>query len=369
MAETEGREPTTLYDLIIIGGGPAGTAAAVTAACNGAGVLLLEQGHLPRHKVCGEFVSPESLALLRSFLAPDGAVLDRALRIGATRIFLDGRELRAPVNPVAASISRFDLDLALWQAAKKAGVDARLQTPVQKLFGHGPFVLETGDGNYEARAVINAAGRWSSLSPRPASAVRDKWVGIKAHFCEPCPSPSVDLYFFDGGYCGVQPVGVNLVNVAAMVRADRATTMPAVLELHPALALRSRHWQPASDPVTTSPLLFRRPEPLRDRVLLAGDAAGFIDPFVGDGIALALRSGAAAAQALLPFWRGQISLPAACRAYQQAYEQSFLPIFRNAARFRRLLSLPAALRAPFVSLLQHTGLPGFVVRATRGSAR
>ena len=358
-----------MYDLIIIGGGPAGTAAAITAARNGATVLLLEQGRFPRHKVCGEFVSPESLALLRSLLGADAALLDEAPLISASRIFLDSRQIRAPISPAAASISRFDLDLALWQAAQAARVDARLQTPVQKLFGHGPFVLETSDRNYEARAVINGAGRWSSFSPRPASAGRDKWLGIKAHFCEPCPSPSVDLYFFDGGYCGVQPVGVNRVNVAAMVRAGRATTMPAVLELHPALAARSRHWQPAFEPVTTSSLHFRHPEPLRDGVLQAGDAAGFIDPFVGDGIALALRSGAAAAQALLPFWRGQISLAAAGRAYQQAYDRSFLPIFRSAARFRRLLNLPAALRSPFVSLLQHTGLPGFVVRATRGSAR
>lgn len=361
--------PTTLYDLIIIGAGPAGTAAAITAARNSASVLLLEQGRYPRHKVCGEFVSPESLALLRSFLAHDGAILERAPRIATTRLFLDGRELHAPVNPPAASISRFDLDVALWHAAEAAGVDARLQTPVLTLSGSGPFVVKTGCGVVQARSVINAAGRWSSLSLRSSSALQDKWLGIKAHFCELSPPSSVDLYFFDGGYCGVQPVGPDRVNVAAMVRADRATTMPAVLELHPALAARSRHWQPAFEAVTTSPLLFRRPEPVRDRALLAGDAAGFIDPFVGDGIALALRSGAAAAQALLPFWRRQISLPAACLAYRLAYEQSFLSIFRNAARFRRLLNLPAALRAPFVSLLQRTGLPGFVVRATRGSAR
>jgi flavin-dependent dehydrogenase len=102
-------------------------------------------------------------------------------------------------------------------------------------------------------------------------------------------------------------------------------------------------------------------------VLLAGDAAGFVDPFVGDGIALALRSGVAAAEALLAFWRSEISLAAACSAYQQMYERAFLPVFRNARRFRRLLAMPAALRAPFVGLLAHTGLPHFVVRSTRGA--
>lgn len=358
-----------MHDLIIIGGGPAGTAAAITAARNGARVLLLEQGRLPRHKVCGEFVSSESLALLRSLLAADTVVLEQAPKIATARLFLDGRRLRGPVSPAAASIPRYELDAALWRAAETAGIDARMQTPVRKLSGSGPFVVETSQGAFQARSVINAAGRWSSLSPRLASAAQNKWLGIKAHFHELSPPPSVDLYFFDGGYCGVQPVGPDRINVSAMVRAGSATTLEGVLELQGDLRTRSLNWQPASAPVSTSPLLFRSPEPLRDGTLLAGDAAGFVDPFVGDGIALALRAGTAAAQALLPFWRGQISLPAAGLAYRQNYEQNFLPIFRNAARLRRLLSLPALVRAPFVSFLQHTGLPGFVVRATRGSTR
>ncbi len=357
-----------MYDLIIVGGGPAGAAAAITAARTGASVLVLEQGRFPRHKVCGEFVSAESLALLASLLM-DFPLLDHAPRIAAARLFLDGRELRAPIAPPAASISRFDLDLALWRAAEQAGAEARLQTPVRRISGQGPFLVETANGTWEALSIINASGRWSSLSLPPPSALAHKWVGIKAHFREPSPPPFVDLYFFQGGYCGVQPLSSGLINVSAMVRADAATTLPALFALHASLETRSRNWQPATEPVTTSPLLFGRPEPLRDRALLAGDAAGFIDPFVGDGIALALRSGAAASECLLPFWRGQTSLAAAGLVYQQTYTQSFLPIFRNAARFRRLLSLPAPLRAPFVSLLHHTGLPAFVVRATRGAAR
>lgn len=353
-----------MYDLIIIGGGPAGTTAAITAARSDASVLILEQGRFPRHKVCGEFVSAESLTLLKSLL-PDTHLVELAPRIPEARIFLDGRQLHTRVHPPAASISRFDLDLALWNAAKQAGAEARLQTPVQRLSGNGPFVLETAGGVFEARSVINASGRWSNLGPRLASPQR--WLGIKAHFHEPSPPCSVDLYFFKAGYCGVQPVGPELINVSAMVRADAATTLPDILSLHPALAARSRPWQPATEPVATSPLFFRRPEPLSDQVLLAGDAAGFVDPFVGDGIALALRTGAAAAQCLLPFLRGEASLPAVGLAYQRLYRQSFLPIFRNAGRYRRLLRLPGAVRIPFVRLLAHTGLPAFVVRGTRGA--
>jgi flavin-dependent dehydrogenase len=357
-----------MYDLIILGGGPAGTAAAITAAGNGANVLILEQGRFPRHKVCGEFVSPESLALLQSLLKPETVLLQQAPRLAAARVFLDGRQLHAPIHPAAASIPRFQLDLALWRAAEQSGAQAQTQTTGQRLSGNGPFLVETAGSSFEARSVINASGRWSSLSPRPSSTAGHKWLGIKAHFQEPTPPASVDLYFFAGGYCGVQPVAPGVINVSAMVRAGAATTLPAVFALHPQLQERSLNWRPATEPVTTAPLFFCHPESLRENVLLAGDAAGFVDPFVGDGIALALRSGALAAQCLLPFFRGESSLHDAVGIYRETYRRAFLPVFRNAARFRRLLSLPARLRAPFVHLLEHTGLPAFVVRSTRGAA-
>ena len=87
-------EVNATYDLIVIGGGPAGTAAAIIAARSGARVLLLEKGRFPRQKVCGEFVSAESLLLLRDLLSENAApVLKDALRISEARMFLDGRIL------------------------------------------------------------------------------------------------------------------------------------------------------------------------------------------------------------------------------------------------------------------------------------
>src|ERR1051325_187539 len=103
-----------MFDLIVVGAGPAGTSAAITATRGGAKVLLLERGKFPRHKVCGEFVSAESLGLLRDLLASSyHPLLDDSLRISLGRIFLDGHVLPAPIFPPAASIARFDLDQAL----------------------------------------------------------------------------------------------------------------------------------------------------------------------------------------------------------------------------------------------------------------
>ena len=68
---------------------------------------------------------------------------------------------------------------------------------------------------------------------------------------------------------------------------------------------------------------------------MVGDAAGFVDPFVGDGISLALRSGALAAQCLTPFFAGEASLPDAVSRYSEEYKQSLLPVFRASSKIRQ----------------------------------
>ena len=362
-----------MHDLIVIGGGPAGTAAAITAARGGAKVLLLERGKFPRHKVCGEFVSPESLGFLAQLLRPqDADILRSAVPISRARIFLDHRILESPVEPAAASVARFDLDAALWASAEQDGVEAWQPVAVQGIGGTGPFTVTARDQDLAARAVVNASGRWSNLSSAPPPNGGAKWIGIKGHFSEAAPPASVDLYFFDGGYCGVQPVdlradsGHSRVNACAMVRAEVASTLTEVFAQHPALYERSRHWQPLSDPVATSPLFFRKPQPEQDGVLQVGDAAGFVDPFVGDGISLALRSGALAASCLLPFLTGRTGLREAAWQYRQAYERQLAPVFRMSSRIRRMLTLPRAVRVPILSALEHApAMTRYLVRKTR----
>src|SRR5581483_11427346 len=337
------KEPSPMYDLVVIGSGPAGSSAAITAARSGACVLLLERGRFPRHKVCGEFVSAESLELLSWLLESTGEdLLKRAPRFAQFRLFCDGLILSSELDPAAASISRFDLDAELWNAARNSGVDAREQVSVQAITGNGPFTVSTTADTFESRAVINASGRWSNLTADAQLGVkrRQKWLGVKAHFAEEQPSSTVDLYLFNGGYCGAQNVplsesGVgNRINVCAMVRADVASSLSEVFTQNPSLRERSRRWRQLTETVTTSPLIFREPRPVNGNILLAGDSAGFVDPFAGDGISLALRSGRLCFEALKPFLANKISLADAARSYRDRYARELLPIFRTASKIR-----------------------------------
>src|SRR5260370_15234681 len=200
-----------IYDLIVVGAGPAGCAAAITAVRGGARVLLLERGRFAGHKVCGEFVSAESLDLLHNLLAPDQRhLVSGAPRIARGRFFADGAELKAEISPSAASITRFDMDSALWDSCIQSGVETRAECTVEAVESTDPFKATTQDECFHGKAVINATGRWSNLtSPAARAGVnKERWVGVKAHFREASAPASVDLYFFDGGDCRGQPVRV-----------------------------------------------------------------------------------------------------------------------------------------------------------------
>jgi len=350
------------YDLIIVGAGPAGSACAITAARAGAKVLLLEKDHFPRQKVCGEFVSPESLGLLYGFL--DDGRFQSCAKVVGSRIFLDHKLLSLPVSPAAQSIPRFNLDPALFAAAQNAGVTACEGVTANAVQRDKVFYVRASENTYAARAVVNATGRWSKLTQFDVAG-KDKWIGLKAHFTEPSPPQTVDLYFFPGGYCGVTPVGPNSVNACAMVRADAAHTLEDVFTKEPRLYERSRAWQPLFPTVTTSPLYFREPVTESDGVFLAGDAAGFIDPFAGDGISLALQSGTLAAQSIVPFLRGSCSLEQAHQRYQAAYRKRFAPVFRNAAHLRGALAAPKWVRSAALAFAAVPGVGKMLVRGTR----
>jgi menaquinone-9 beta-reductase len=363
-----------MFDLIVGGAGPAGASAAITAAQAGASVLLLERGRFPRNKVCGEFIPGESLELLNSLLHPSGAALVvEAQRIPQTRLFSRKVILTSPVNPPAASIARLDLDVTLWESAGNNGVEAHDRTTVQAIEGEGPFTVRTSEGSFEARCVINASGRWSNLTvgTKFSGNLKHKYLGLKAHFSEEDSCPSVDLYFFDGGYCGVQPVALHAernrrdrINVCALVRADIASSLRDVFEQNPSLRERSRNWQPLTGPVCTSPLIFRRPRPTDGNLIFAGDAAGFVDPFTGNGISLALRSGRLAAHSLAPFLRGETSLKAAAQSYGEAYERRLVPFFRTASKVRHLFFLmPEVARTALLYGVKHsTVLTQYIVQ-------
>lgn len=358
-------------EVAVIGAGPAGSSAAITAARLGIRVTLLEAGSFPRQKVCGEFLSPEALDvaadLLRELPSAD-TVFRSAPVLDRMRLLLGGRTIEASIRPPALSVARYDLDALLWEAAVHAGVRAESNCEVRSIDGSGPFTLRTSHGVVTAAAVIVAAGRWSRFAADRSVPRGPKWIGVKAHYRESRPARSTDLYFFSNGYCGVQPVYDDVINACAMVRSDVATSLDQVFARHPLLADRAAAWQPLMQPVSTAPLVYRRPQPVQGNLVFAGDAAGFIDPFVGDGISIALRSGREAALCLHPFCSGASTLSAAAAEFSHQYTRQFAPLLVAASQVRRLVRLPPLARAAAFELMRLPGILPFVIRKTRNAA-
>jgi flavin-dependent dehydrogenase len=188
---------------------------------------------------------------------------------------------------------------------------------------------------------------------------------LKGHFYESGGPQSCDLYFFRGGYCGIQPLRDGKLNAAAMVDANVARSLREVFSQNRELELRSAKWRTASEPVSTAPLFFLPPHTSDREIALVGDAAAFIDPFAGDGISMALHSGRMAAMALAKYLRGECVLRDALAAYDQQYRELIAPGQTNAARLRRLLRLPKPLQITAVSLLRFPIVARAAVQQTR----
>ncbi len=356
------------FDLAIVGAGPAGSSCAITAARLGAKVALFDAKDFPRHRVCGEFVSAESLEVLAGLLQDVSAaktLFQGAPMIDRMRLLLGERAIEAPVDPPALSISRYELDALLWEAARRAGAETHPNCEIVGSKGDGPFIMETSSGKLSAKALMVAAGRWSQFIADRTVPPGPKWIGLKAHFQEAWTEHCTDLYFFRNGYCGVQPVAQGVVNACAMVRSDCATSLEQVCKLHPQLARRAAKWRAIMQPVSTAPLIYREPQPVRRNTLFVGDAAAFIDPFAGDGISIALRSGRAAAQCICKFLLGPAALCEAVTQYQREYSRQFAPLLLAASRLRPLLSLPVFAQYVAFELFRFPGLLPFVIRKTR----
>ena len=269
-------------------------------------------------------------------------------------MFVDGNCLEFALPKPGWSISRYELDLALWRAAECAGAECRQAATVQQISENG---VQIDSAEMVAKAIVNATGRWSNV--RRVSLVNSgpRWIGVKAHFAGEQAPPSTDIYFFEGGYCGVQPLASGKVNASAMVRADVATSMEQVFAAHPQLWLRSRAWEQVTETVTTSPLIHGAPEPVTDGVMNVGDAAAFIDPFTGDGISLALRSGVLAAQC---------AVDGGPERYARGYHARFTRAFQTAALTRKLSRAPESVRRVAAFAFRSEFVKSWALKRTRG---
>jgi flavin-dependent dehydrogenase len=252
----------------ILGGGPAGASAAIAALQSGASVCLVEKSKFPRHKVCGEFFSPEIQAELTGCGAWDAFLDTKPARIRRMKLFFGRREKVSNLPETAWGLSRFAFDDLLLKRAEESGATIRRESSGEE--------------------VVIACGRHPSPSPRGK-----RLFGFKTHFEGPADD-AVELYFSDGCYVGVNPVEGGKTNVCGLgpedflrrldFDFDRAVRCSAALAARLAPLERSMKW------LSTGPLEYGQSFQ-SEGIYRAGDALSFVDPFTGSGLLSAVKTG------------------------------------------------------------------------------
>ena len=316
-------------DAVIVGAGPAGAATAILLAEQGLSVVLLDRARFPRDKVCGEYLSPGGSRILDRL-----GVLSRMEARGARR--LRGMRILAPDGtllvadyptdgpwhgrrPYALAVRRRALDLALVERAREVGVTVREGMRVNDLLRSGGRVSGVVAERIEARGraaaervsarlVVAAEGRTSVVAERLGLRRPHRWLhrlALVADVAGACGDPERgEIVLAPPHYSILNPVAPGVGNLSLVVpigearrrKADLAGYFDGATRALPGFRERLRDARRVGPVRALGPLAYRVDPPSQDGILLVGDAAGFLDPFTGEGIYAALRSAELAAE-------------------------------------------------------------------------
>lgn len=370
-----------MYDAIVIGGGLAGCSAAIQMAEQGYRVLLLEKGTYPKHKLCGEFLSPEVQASFERLGVLQAVQAAGAHSIERTHLTApNGASFRSPLPGTALGLSRYRLDHLLFEHACACGADGRDGTRVRAVSGSldEGFVVETGGATFEGRVLFGAYGRRGVLDRtlnRSFLHEYSPYVAFKAHYTGIACSDQIELHAFPGGYCGLARIEDGRVNVCWISHEEELKaaggTPEAMIERalvkNDALGRRLERGQRLSDSfLAVSQVSLSRKSMFENDICMIGDTAGMIAPLCGDGMAMALRSAELAVPPAADFLDGRCS----AETFQQHYADAWDRAFRTRMRLGRWIH-GSAFRPGFAAAVVRAchlvpALGRWLIQQTRG---
>jgi flavin-dependent dehydrogenase len=364
-------------DIVIAGAGPAGSLAAAILARAGLRVRVFERSRFPRHKLCGDTLNPGALSVLRRHFDVAALIASSEPIDGMMLTGPGGVHVRGEYGDGVAgrAITREVLDQWLLDRATGAGAVIEQEVVIRDAaIADGRVAGVIADGRsgkaltHRARMVIAADGRRSAiaigrgLSRQPA---RPRRWAIGAYFSDVSGMTSLgEMHVRRGHYIGVAPVPGGLINACLVVphpasrrpfgETNEAATWPMsqpaaalnqALRDDPELAPRFAHARAASPAVMLGPMAVDTTAVGESGLLLAGDAAGFIDPMTGDGLRFALLGAEIAAGVAKEFLDGTLSIDRAHLELAERRRRAFQSKWRFNRALRSLVSSPSSVTA------------------------
>jgi flavin-dependent dehydrogenase len=333
-------------EVAIIGGGLAGLAAGILFQRHGYQVVLIEKKKYPFQKVCGEYLSLESFEFLE-WLGIDVnsgkyPIIDQfGLTIPSGLKF----ESKLPLGGVG--ISRFWLDFTLKNILESEGGKVLENTKadsVKRQNAH--FQIFNGQELVaESKILLGATGR---NKPRFLFEEKPKsrnFIGVKRHVLVTFPKNKIELHHFPGGYCGLSGVENDAYclcylldeNISKTEKGNLEKIEEKYLSQNPVLRQYFSDFEPITERVSTSGVMFS-PRPLLDNgIFFLGDAAGMIPPLAGNGMSMALHSAVLAFETAEPFLLGKIDLEKAGKLYVKKWKDAFFLRLKMARQLQQIM--------------------------------
>jgi menaquinone-9 beta-reductase len=334
------------HEITIVGGGPAGSAAAIMLADSGFDVCLIEKKNFPRETLCGEFLSGEVIEYLKQFNLYEEFISLRPNPIKYFRLIDNtGREVSAELNFQAFGLRRSVLDNLLLNAVKKKGVRVIQPAEVKEIKRYDDSfiliikVIGADDLTIKSKYVIAAYGKHNIMDKslnRGFASYKSGMNGVKFHLdsglFNEFNKEEIRIYLAGGIYCGVNAVDNNFITVCFLENRNQhnKSSRENLLNFISGTEKFKNLFKPGYEEFIKNNIVwgsgdiyFGRRNAVENGIFMIGDAAGVIAPVTGDGIGMAIQSAGIVSEILFSIRSGKNSIEAAEKIYQSKWNSLF----------------------------------------------
>ena len=351
--------------------------AANQLAIAGIGVIVIEKKEYPFHRVCGEYISNETIPFLKSLdLFPSEFNPPAITRFQLTSI--NGKSAQLPLDTGGFGISRYSFDDFLYRNARERGAQFLLNTEAAHIgFDNDQFIVKAGERILQGNVVIGSFGKRSRLDismKREFIQKRSPYTGIKYHVRTDQPSDLISLHNFNDGYCGLSQVEDQKFTLCYLTHRDNLKKYGNIKVMEEAVLFKNPFLKSL---FLNSEFLYERPEvineisfatkqPVENHVLMAGDAAGMITPLCGNGMALAIHSAKLVSELVIKFFAREITREQMEHLYHKKWNYFFARRLWVGRQIQQLFGAEWTSNLA-VNLMQHVKpVAGFLIRQTHG---